>query len=46
MEIVEHIFLGLAYIAVIGFLVNGLDDLFYTDSVQVGKVILVRNQSE
>src|SRR6266850_40183 len=29
MEIVEHIFLVLAYVAVIGFLINGLDDLFF-----------------
>ncbi len=29
MELVEQIFLVLAYVAVIGFLVNGLDDLFF-----------------
>ena len=29
MEILEHIFVALAYVAVIGFLINGLDDLFF-----------------
>lgn len=29
MEFVENIFVGLAYIAAIGFLINGLDDLFF-----------------
>jgi len=29
MEVVEQIFLVLAYVAVIGFLINGLDDLFF-----------------
>ena len=29
MELLEYIFIALAYIAVIGFLINGLDDLFF-----------------
>src|ERR1043166_6833347 len=29
MELLEHIFLVLAYVAAIGFLINGLDDLFF-----------------
>lgn len=29
MEVVENIFVALAYIAAIGFLINGLDDLFF-----------------
>ena len=29
MDFVEHIFLALAYFAVIGFLISGLDDFFF-----------------
>ena len=29
MDFIEYFFLGLAYFAVIGFLISGLDDLFF-----------------
>ncbi len=35
MEVVEHIFLALAYVAVLGFLISGLDDLFFDSNFLV-----------
>jgi len=43
MDFVENIFLALAYVAVIGFLISGLDDFFF-DSYFL--VFLFRNRKQ